>query len=34
MKMSRTQIIIRLTLAGLLLLYIYYNLLTGGQAPR
>lgn len=34
MRMSRTQIIIRLALAGLLLLFIYYNLFTGGQGPR
>jgi hypothetical protein len=34
MRMSRTQAIIRLALAGLLLLFIYYNLFTGGQGPR
>ena len=34
MKMSRTQIIIRLVIAGALLLFIYYSLFTGGQGPR
>lgn len=34
MKMGRTQVIIRLAIAGLLLLFIYYNLFTGGQGPR
>lgn len=33
MRMSRTQMIIRLVLAGLLLLLIYYNLFTGGKGP-
>jgi len=32
--MGRTQVIIRLVIAGLLLLFIYYNLFTGGQGPR
>ena len=31
--MSRTQVIIRLVLAGLLILFIYYNLFTGGKGP-
>ena len=34
MRMGRTQIIIRLAIAGLLFLFIYYNLFTGGQGPR
>ena len=34
MRMSRTQMIIRLVIAGLLLVFIYYNLFTGGQGPR
>lgn len=34
MRMGRTQVIIRLVIAGLLLLFIYYNLFTGGQGPR
>ena len=34
MRMSRTQMIIRLVIAGLMLLFIYYNLFTGGQGPR
>ncbi len=33
MKMGRTQAIIRLVLAGLLILFIYYNLFTGGKGP-
>ncbi len=34
MRMGRTQMIIRLVIAGLLFLFIYYNLFTGGQSPR
>ena len=34
MRMGRTQAIIRLLIAGALLLFIYYNLFTGGQGPR
>ena len=34
MRMSRTQMIVRLVIAGLMLLFIYYNLFTGGQGPR
>ena len=34
MKISRTQAIIRLVIASLLILFIYYNLFTGGQGPR
>lgn len=34
MRMGRTQMIIRLVIAGALLLFIYYNLFTGGQGPR
>ena len=34
MKISRTQAIIRLVIAGLLILFIYYSLFTGGQGPR
>lgn len=34
MRMGRTQIVIRLVLAGLLLLFIYYNLFTGGGLGR
>ncbi len=34
MRMSRTQMIIRLAIAGLLLVFIYYNLFNGGQGPR
>ena len=34
MNMSRTQIVIRLVIAGALLLFIYYSLFTGGQGPR
>ena len=34
MNMSRTQIVIRLVIAAALLLFIYYNLFTGGQGPR
>lgn len=34
MRMGRTQLIIRLVIAGLLVLFIYYNLFTGGQGPR
>lgn len=33
MRMGRTQAIIRLVLAGLLILFIYYNLFTGGKGP-
>jgi hypothetical protein len=33
MNMSRTQIIIRIGLTVLLLLFIYYNLFTGGKGP-
>ncbi len=33
MKMSRTQAIIRLVLAGLLIVFIYYQLFTGGKGP-
>lgn len=33
MRMSRTQMIIRLVLAAALLLFIYYNLFTGGKGP-
>jgi hypothetical protein len=32
--MGRTQVIIRLVIAGLLLAFVYYNLFTGGQGPR
>jgi len=32
--MGRTQVIIRLVIAGLLLVFVYYNLFTGGQGPR
>ena len=34
MRMGRTQVIIRLVIAGLLLVFVYYNLFTGGQGPR
>ena len=34
MRMSRTQMIIRLVIAGLLLIFVYYNLFTGGQGPH
>lgn len=34
MRIGRTQAIIRLVIAGLLLLFVYYNLFTGGQGPR
>ena len=34
MKMSRTQIAIRLLIAVTLVVFIYYNLFTGGQGPR
>ena len=34
MRISRTQAIIRLVIAGLLLLLVYYNLFNGGQGPR
>ena len=34
MRMGRTQIVIRLVLAGLLLLFIYSNLFTGGGLGR
>jgi hypothetical protein len=33
MRIGRTQAIIRLVLAGLLLLFIYYQLFTGGKGP-
>jgi len=32
--MGRSQIIIRLVIAGALLFLIYYNLFNGGQGPR
>lgn len=34
MKMGRTQIAIRLLIAVALVVFIYYNLFTGGQGPR
>ncbi len=34
MNMGRTQIIIRLLIAVALVVFIYYNLFTGGQGPR
>ena len=34
MKMGRTQIIVRLLIAVALLVFVYYNLFTGGQGPR
>ena len=33
MRMGRTQIILRLVIAAALLVFIYYNLFTGGKGP-